>query len=171
MGLLLSEVNFIWVVRPNIASYDQDYDLPIGFLDEVKGRGLIVTWTGQIEVISHPSIGGFLTHWGWNSILESIWCGVPLLCFPLFTDQPTNRKLVVDDWRIRLNLCDRKPLTRVEVAEKIGRLMSGKSAEELRKEMIKVREILENALAMNGSSEKNLCQFITDVKAKISERI
>ncbi|GMN39189.1 hypothetical protein TIFTF001_008411 [Ficus carica] len=171
MGLLLSEVNFIWAMRPNIVRYDEDYTLPVRFLDEMKGRGLIVTWTNQIEVISHPSIGGFLTHCGWNSILESIWCGVPLLCFPLFTDQPTNRKLVVDDWRIGLNLCDGKSLNRVEVAEKIGRIMSGKSAEELRKEIIKFRQILENALSVNGSLERNLCQFITDVKAKISERM
>ncbi|GMN39187.1 hypothetical protein TIFTF001_008412 [Ficus carica] len=171
MGLLLCEVNFIWAMRPNIVRYDEDYILPAQFLDQIKGRGLVVTWTNQIEVISHPSVGGFLTHCGWNSILESIRCGVPLLCFPLLMDQPTNRKLVVDDWRIGLNLRDGKSLTREEVAEKIGRLMSGKSAEELRKEMIKMRQTLENALAINGSSEKNLCQFITDVKTKISEKI
>ena len=168
-GLLLSKVNFIWVLRPDAVSYEEPYVLPIGFEDEVKGRGLIVRWTNQIEVISHPSIGGFLTHCGWNSVLESIWYGVPMLCLPLMTDQFTNRKLVVDDWRIGVNLCDRKPLTRFEVAKKINHLISGKSADELRKEIMKLRQILGNALTQNGSSEKNLCQFISDVKAKISE--
>ena len=157
-GLLLRKVNFIWVLRPNAINYEETYVLPIGFEDEVKGRGLIVTWTNQIEVISHPAIGGFLTHCGWNSVLESLWYDVPMLCFPLMTDQLTNRKLLVDDWRIGLNLCDRKPLTRFEVAEKINRLMNGKTSDELRKETMKVRQMLVNALADDGSSEKNLCQ-------------
>ena len=169
-GLLLSKVNFIWVLRPDAVSYEEPYVLPIGFEDEVKGRGLIVTWTNQIEVISHPSIGGFLSHCGWNSVLESLWYGVPMLCFPLMTDQLTNRKLLVDDWRIAVNLCDRKPLTRFEVAEKINRLINGKSDDdELRKETIKVRQILVNALAQDGSSETNLCQFISDLHAKMGE--
>ncbi|POO01716.1 UDP-glucuronosyl/UDP-glucosyltransferase [Trema orientale] len=172
-GLLLSNVNFIWVLRSDAVSYEESYVLPTGFQDEVKDRGLIVTWTNQIEVISHPALGGFLTHCGWNSVLESLWYGVPILCFPLETDQLTNRKLLVDDWRIAVNLCDRKPLTRFEVADKINRLMSGKSVnDELRKEtLMKVRQMVENALAQDGSSEKNLCQFISDVKAKISERV
>ncbi|GMN39186.1 hypothetical protein TIFTF001_008416 [Ficus carica] len=131
-GLLLSEVNFIWALRPNIVRYDEDYILPVGFLDEIKGRG---RGRGRVD------------------------------------NQPTNRKLVVDDWRIGLNLCDGKSLTREEVAKKIGHLMSGKSMEDLRKEIIKVKKTLENVLAVNGSSAKNLCQFITDVKAKISEHL
>lgn len=57
-------------------------------------------------MISNPAIGGFLTHCGWNSLLESMWFGLPLLCFPLAADQLTNRKLMVDDWKVGLNLCD-----------------------------------------------------------------
>ena len=169
-GLVLSGVNFLWVVRPDIVRYDQEsYIPPFGFEDEVSDKGLIVKWTDQIGVLSHPSIGGFLTQCGWNSIFESVWFGaIPMLCFPLLTDQPTNRKLVVDDWRIGINLCDRKPLTRHEVAEKISRLMSGKSGEELKKETMKMRQTFEKALSVEGSSEKNLSQFIADLKAKIS---
>ncbi|EXC16164.1 UDP-glycosyltransferase 86A1 [Morus notabilis] len=169
-GIVLSGVNFIWVLRRDAASYEESYILPIGIEDEIKDRGLIVPWCSQVEVISNPAIGGFLTHCGWNSILESVWCGVPLLCYPLYADQPTNKKLVVDDWRVGINLCDRKPLGRSEVAQKINRLMSGKSAEELREETMNLRTTLENALATDGSSEKNLSQFITDVKAKIDNR-
>ncbi|PON60327.1 UDP-glucuronosyl/UDP-glucosyltransferase [Parasponia andersonii] len=170
-GLLLSKVNFVWVLRTSAISYEEPYVLPNGFEDEVKGRGLTVTWTNQVEVISHPAIGGFLTHCGWNSVLESIWYGVPMLCFPLMTDQLTNRKLVVDDWRIGANLCDRKPLTRFEVAEKINRLMNGKSADELRIEVMKAKQTLRIALAKDGSSERNLCQFIKDVKTKIVNKV
>ncbi|TXG58474.1 hypothetical protein EZV62_016303 [Acer yangbiense] len=172
-GLLLSEVSFIWVLRPDIVSSDETEFLPVGFEENIKGRGLIVTWCCQIEVISHSAIGGFLTHCGWNSILESIWCGVPLLCFPLLTDQFTNRKLAVDDWKIGLNFCDdkNKPITRKLVSDKIHRLMrrkSGDGDDELIKNIKDVKRTLENALSLaNGSSERNFHRFINDVKARI----
>lgn len=169
-GLLLSDVSFIWVLRPDIVSSDDADFLPVGFEDGVKDRGLIVPWCHQMAVISHPAIGGFLTHCGWNSILESIWCSVPLICYPLLTDQFTNRKLVVDDWKIGINLCDGKSIARKEVVEKINRLMGGKTSYELRKEIKKVRKILENALATDGSSEKDYGQLIKDLKVKINNK-
>ncbi|KAB2630891.1 UDP-glycosyltransferase 86A1-like [Pyrus ussuriensis x Pyrus communis] len=152
--------------------YDETYILPVGFEDEIKDRGLMVPWCSQIEVLSHPAVGGFLTHCGWNSILESMRCGVPMLCFPLVADQITNRKLVVDDWGVGLNLCDRvKPVRRVEVAEKINRLICGKSGDGLQKKVMKVTQTLEDAVALNGSSQKNLSQFISNVKEKIQTRM
>lgn len=175
-GLLLSQVNFVWVLRPDIVSSDETDILPVGYEDQIKGRGLIVTWCCQIEVISHPAIGGFMTHCGWNSVLESVWCGVPLLAHPLLTDQFTNRKLVVDDWRIGLNLVDDhhkgKTITRDEAAEKISRLMGGKGGDdhELRKNIQEAKKILENALTKIGSSEKNLTQFIKDVTLKMIQK-
>ncbi|KAA8518728.1 hypothetical protein F0562_016498 [Nyssa sinensis] len=168
-GLLLSRVNFVWVLRHNIVSDEESYCLPIGFEDEIKHRGLIVPWCSQIAVISHSSIGGFLTHCGWNSILESIWCTVPLLCFPVMTDQLTIRKLVVDDWRIGINLSEQKSINRKEVAEKINHLMSAKSGDELREEIKKVKRTLENAMKIDGSSQKNVNQFIKAIKHKIDE--
>ncbi|XP_044473029.1 UDP-glycosyltransferase 86A1 isoform X2 [Mangifera indica] len=170
LGLLVSEVNFIWVLRPDIVSSDETQFLPVDFEENIKGRGLIVPWCCQIDVISHPAIGGFLTHCGWNSILESIWCNIPLLCFPLLTDQFTNRKLVVDDWKIGINLCDNKPITGENVRENIHRLMSGKSSEEWRKNVSGMRNILENALSKDGSSDKNFNQFINDMKVKILKK-
>ncbi|KAI3471881.1 hypothetical protein Pfo_028569 [Paulownia fortunei] len=138
-GFLLSQVNFIWVLRPGLVDSDDDGVLPEGFEDSTRDRGLIVPWCTQNQVLLNPAIGGFLTHCGWNSILESIWCGVPMICYPLFTDQITNRKLVVDDWRVGMNLCDGASITREEVAEKIGILMSGERSDELRQEIKKVR--------------------------------
>nr|XP_048321053.1 UDP-glycosyltransferase 86A1-like [Ziziphus jujuba var. spinosa] len=169
-GLLLSKVSFVWALRPDIVSFSESYVLPDGFEDEIKDRGLIIPWCNQIEVISHPAVGGFLTHCGWNSILESIWYGVPILCFPIVSDQPTNRKIVVDDWKVGLNLCDKNPLTRLEVRQK-NRLMSGKSAEELRVEMKKVRDVVEKAVDRDGLSEKSVCEFIFQVKSQIRKRI
>ncbi|CAB4284250.1 unnamed protein product [Prunus armeniaca] len=170
-GLSLSKVSFIWVLRPDTTSYEETNILPVGFDDEIKDRGMIVPWCSQIKVLSHPAVGGFLTHCGWNSILESMWCGVPMLCFPLWTDQITNRKLVVDDWGIGLNICDGvKPITRLEVAEKINHVMSGKLGHGLQKEIKNVRQTMEDALALKGSSQKNFFQFISDVKKKVQTR-
>ncbi|PQQ03240.1 UDP-glycosyltransferase 86A1 [Prunus yedoensis var. nudiflora] len=78
------------------------------------------------------------------------------------------RKLVVDDWRVGLNLCDQKPITKEEVAEKISRLMM--SADELRRNVKEVRKALEGALAIGGSSDRNLDQFIDGVKTKVQEK-
>ncbi|KAL1549412.1 UDP-glycosyltransferase 86A1-like [Salvia divinorum] len=169
-GLLISGVNFVWVIRPDIVNSDEANFLPPGFENGMKGRGLIVQWCSQIKVISHPAIGGFLSHCGWNSVLESIWSRVPLICFPLFTDQFTNRKLVVNDWKIGINLCDRASIMRDEVEEKIKYLMSGESSEELRNAIKEVSRKLEYALTSDGSSEKNFRVFIEDMKAHIKKK-
>ncbi|URE37092.1 UDP-glucoronosyl and UDP-glucosyl transferase [Musa troglodytarum] len=113
-------------------------------------------------VLSHRSIGAFLTHCGWNSILESVWCGVPLLCFPLLTDQFTNRKLVVQDWRIGLDLGEKNKVGRKEVAEGIESVM-GEVGDELREKVKDVRRTLERALGPQGSSQTNLDRFIADL--------
>ncbi|KAL2250650.1 UDP-glycosyltransferase 86A1-like [Sesamum indicum] len=169
-GLALSGVNFVWVVRPDIVNSNDAKFLPVGFENSIKGRGLIVRWCSQMKVMSHPAIGGFMSHCGWNSVLESIWCKVPLICFPLFTDQFTNRKLVVNDWKIGINLCDRPSITREEVKDKVKYLMSGQTSEELRNTIKKVSSTMKNALMSSGSSEENFHLFIENVKAQMNKK-
>ncbi|KAD7478090.1 hypothetical protein E3N88_01226 [Mikania micrantha] len=65
---------------------------------ELQQLGLIVPWCSQLEVLSHTSSGCFVTHCGWNSTLESIACGVPVVAFPKWSDQSTNAKLIEDVW-------------------------------------------------------------------------
>lgn len=164
-GLRLSEVYFIWAIRPMIAGPIEEGDiLPVGFENQVKDRGLIVPWCNQLNVLSNPAVGGFLTHCGWNSVLESVWCGVPMICFPSIYDQPTNRKLVVDDWKVGINLRDGESLDGEEVSEKINKLMT---SNHVKNEMKKVTTILHNALLKDGSSERNLDQFLKDLEDKI----
>ncbi|KAF7805624.1 UDP-glycosyltransferase 86A2 [Senna tora] len=168
-GILLSKVNFVWVVRPDIVSSEDEHPLPVGFEEAVGERGMIIPWCSQIEVLTHPAIAGFLTHCGWNSTLESIWSEVPLLCFPLLTDQFTNRKLVVDDWKIGFNLGDRcGSITKEQVSENVSRLMDGRSREELKTAIREIKKNLGDALTTNGSSEKNMERFINDLQAKVS---
>ncbi|XAR59712.1 Trans-zeatin O-beta-D-glucosyltransferase [Bertholletia excelsa] len=166
MGLSLSKINFVWVLRPDIVSSDDVDPLPVGFREEVGDRAMIIPWCCQVQVLAHRSIGGFLSHCGWNSVLESIWCEVPLLCSPLLTDQFTNRKLVADDWKIGINLCDKKPISRVEISEKINRLMSEKSGNEYKKRIGELKKTLEKATAKGGSSENNFDQFMKELILK-----
>ncbi|VFQ78947.1 unnamed protein product [Cuscuta campestris] len=165
-GLMLSGMNFLWVLRPDIVSSEEPNFLPSGFERNIGNRGLVVPWCRQTEVISHPAIRGFLSHCGWNSILESIWCGIPLICYPLVTDQFTNRKLVVDEWKIGIDLCDAPPpIGRLGIAAKIDVFMREKSAE-LKRSVLQLKGALENALASEGSSSTNFNLFVEDVKAR-----
>lgn len=167
-GLMNSEVNFIWVLRYNVLGQEENDILPVGYEEKVKDRGLIVPWCNQVEVLSHSTIGGFLSHCGWNSIVESIWCGVPLICSPLVTDQLANRKLVVYDWEVGINLRDGKSITREEVRDKIRYLMNRETSSNLRKTVAQVKEIFHNTLAMNGSSNVNFDKFVEELKMKIT---
>ncbi|KAF6174100.1 hypothetical protein GIB67_020282 [Kingdonia uniflora] len=95
-GLANSGHPFLWVVRPDSVPdcYDLLQLLPDGFLEIVKGRSCIVQWAPQQDVLAHPAVGGFWTHNGWNSTLESICEGVPMLCTPSFGDQKVNARFV-----------------------------------------------------------------------------
>ncbi|CAN4096168.1 unnamed protein product [Withania somnifera] len=167
-GLLLSRVSFLWVVRPDITWSLESNLLPSRFEDNVKDRGLLVQWCSQIDVISHPAIRGFLTHCGWNSVLESIWCKVPMLCFPIFTDQFTNRKLVVSEWKVGYDLSIGRILRRQEIAQKLDCFIT--EANELRINLEETKKKLEDALSENGSSGRNYKQLICDIKSRILQK-
>ncbi|XP_074272130.1 UDP-glycosyltransferase 86A1-like [Silene latifolia] len=170
-GIKLSGVNFLWVIRPDMVSSDEPDPLPVGFRDEVGERGMIVSWTRQTEVLSHRAVGGFLTHCGWNSTLESIHCEVPLLCFPLLTDQFTNRKLIVEDWGVGCNLCDERPVTEKEVSRKVQDLMGGSMGCKLKSKMKQVKEVVDNAMAKGGSSQRNVDTFVDNLKVAWDARL
>ncbi|CAN6210585.1 unnamed protein product [Urochloa humidicola] len=94
-GLERASVDFIWAVRPS------DVDLGMGFEGRVKGRGKVVRdWVDQWEILQHTSIGGFLSHGGWNSVLESITAGVPMAVWPMEFEQPVNARFVVDEIKV-----------------------------------------------------------------------
>ncbi|XP_042031714.1 UDP-glycosyltransferase 86A1-like [Salvia splendens] len=166
-GLVISGVSFIWAIRPQIVMDDDRDVLPCGFKENVRDRGLVLPWSDQLYVLSSPVVGGFLTHCGWNSILESVWCGVPMICYPILYDQPTNRKLVVDDWKIGINLCDGESVGKEEVAEKINKVMSGEASDCIRKNLKEMRTKLQDAWSENGSSQINFDRFLRDLNDKI----
>lgn len=168
-GLLLSRVNFLWVIRPGSLQCGENSNsfLPDEYEEELENRGLIIPWCNQIEFLSNSAVGGFLTHNGWNSTIESTWYGVPMLCNPVTYDQPTNRKLVVDDWKVGINVCDGSTVSRNEVAETIKSFMGGECSRKLRNEASRVKQTVQRALEKDGSSERNFDKFIQDLKEKI----
>ncbi|XP_042054378.1 zeatin O-xylosyltransferase-like [Salvia splendens] len=99
-GLERSKQRFIWVVRGAdrgdiFTRNSQQQLLPEGFEERVKKRGIVVReWAPQMEILGHPSTGGFMSHCGWNSCLESITSGVPMATWPMHSDQPANAVLV-----------------------------------------------------------------------------
>ncbi|CAH9079507.1 unnamed protein product [Cuscuta epithymum] len=104
IGLEKSKVNFIWVVRfPKSESTEDtshqnllETSLPKGFVERIGDRGRVVEgWAPQVRILSHPSIGGFVSHCGWNSTIESIQCSVPIIAMPMHLDQPLIAKLIV----------------------------------------------------------------------------
>ncbi|XP_050895019.1 limonoid UDP-glucosyltransferase-like [Lathyrus oleraceus] len=158
-GILNSQVSFLWAIK-------QHEDLPNGFLEETCGIGKVVKWCSQEEVLAHPSVGCFITHCGWNSSMEALASGVPVLAFPVWGDQLTNAKFLVDVFGIGIRLgCDGKKLVkRDEVKKCLLEAMAGEKAEELKQNGSKWKKTAENAVAAGGSSDRHIDAFIEDIK-------
>ncbi|GLJ08472.1 hypothetical protein SUGI_0089370 [Cryptomeria japonica] len=143
-GLEKSEHPFLWVLRMDIAG-GTPATLPEGFEERTKDRGLIVKWAPQVRVLSHPSVGGFLTHCGWNSCLESMSMGIPMLGWPYFCDQFLDCRFCKDVWKIGIDLegvdvDENVVVTREEIEKGVRRLMEGPKAWELRKRGMELKE-------------------------------
>lgn len=135
--------------------------------EETRERGCIIEWAPQEEVLSHPSVGGFLTHSGWNSTIESITAGVPMVCWPYFADQQINSRFVDEVWRVGLDMKDRCDRTVVE--KMIGDLMSGKR-NELSRSAAAMAKMATEAVSEGGSSWDNMNRLIEDMRFTSGER-
>ncbi|KAK3157667.1 hypothetical protein QOZ80_2AG0125830 [Eleusine coracana subsp. coracana] len=170
-GVLRSGARFLWVLRPDVVSADDPDPLPEGFATQAEGRGIVVPWCCQVEVLSHAAVAGFLTHCGWNSVLESVWAGVPMLCFPLLTDQFTNRRIVVREWGAGASIGDRGAVRADEVRARIEGLMGdGEEGARLREQVGKRRATLQAAVAPAGSSRRNFDDLVDDLKRRCGGR-
>ncbi|EEF47701.1 UDP-glycosyltransferase 89B2 [Ricinus communis] len=105
LSLEMSKVNFIWCVKEHInGKYSV---IPSGFEDRVAGRGLVIRgWVPQVLILSHPAVGAFLTHCGWNSVLEGLVAAVPMLAWPMGADQFVNARLLVDELQVAVRVCE-----------------------------------------------------------------
>ncbi|KAJ0027550.1 hypothetical protein Pint_35767 [Pistacia integerrima] len=130
LGLEASNHGFIWVIRGGEKSEElESWILQEGFEERTKERGLLVRgWAPQVLILSHPAIGGFLTHCGWNSTLEGVSAGVPLVTCPLFAEQFYNEKLVVQVLQLGVSIGVEIPAN-LGQEEKIGVLVKKEDIE------------------------------------------
>ncbi|KAF9614931.1 hypothetical protein IFM89_021361 [Coptis chinensis] len=182
IGLEMSEQRFLWVVRSpsekaanasyfSAQSAKDPFDfLPKGFVERTKGLGLVVpSWAPQVQVLSHGSTGGFLSHCGWNSTLESIVNGVPLIAWPLFAEQKMNA-VMLDYMKVALRpkFDENGIVRRDEIAKVVKGLMEGEAGKKLRNKMKALKSAAGTVLTEDGSSMKSLCEVTLKWKNQCS---
>ncbi|KAG4119767.1 hypothetical protein ERO13_D11G100650v2, partial [Gossypium hirsutum] len=178
-GLEMSEQRFLWVVRPpnEMSAMGSYYDsqnnkeplsfLPQGFLDRTEEKGLVVpSWAPQMEILDHGSTGGFLTRCGWNSVLESIANGVPMIAWPLYAEQRMNAVLLTEGINVALRptVNQKGVVEREEIARVTKCLMKGDQGLIIREEMSKYKDAAAKAVSKSGSSTKALSQLVVKWK-------
>ncbi|XP_059659978.1 UDP-glycosyltransferase 74F2-like [Cornus florida] len=158
-GLRASNKYFLWVVRAS-----EEAKLPKDFVEETSRKGLVVSWCPQLEVLAHKAIGCFVTHCGWNSTLEALSFGVPMVAMPQWSDQSTNAKYVADVWGMGLKAkLNEKGIVRgSEVEDCIREVIEGEGGEEIRRNAVKWRELAKEAVD-GGSSDRNIGMFVAEL--------
>ncbi|CAA3022536.1 7-deoxyloganetin glucosyltransferase-like [Olea europaea subsp. europaea] len=142
-GLVNSNQTFLWIIRPDLFTGD-DAILPTEFLEATRERGMLANWCPQEKVLSHPSIRGFLTHRGWNSTLESIGSGVPVICWPFFAEQPTNCWFSCTKWGIGMEIDS--DVKRDEVEILVNELMIGDKGKEMKKRALELMKLAQDSV-------------------------
>ncbi|KAK9080819.1 hypothetical protein SSX86_000577 [Deinandra increscens subsp. villosa] len=162
-GLANSKRPFLWILRSGLVSGDQSDVLPPEFYRETSGRGMLAGWCPQEQVISHPSVGGFLTHCGWNSTLESLSSGVPMICWPFFSDQFPNCWLSCTEWGVAMEIDG--DVKRDEVERVVIELMGGEKGKRMRKNALSWKNKAEVACSFpDGSSVTELEKLVHQLK-------
>lgn len=164
-GLVRSGVRFLWVRRPGsvvgLADGDEgELQVPEEVLEGTKERGFIVRWAPQEEVLAHPAIGGFLTHSGWNSTLESIVEGVPMICWPIGIDQLVISRFVEEVWKIGIDMKDTCDKTVLEA------MVTGliERRDEFSRNANLLSKLARKAVEKDGSSWRALDRLIEDIR-------
>ncbi|XP_031262212.1 7-deoxyloganetin glucosyltransferase-like [Pistacia vera] len=160
-GLANSKQHFLWIIRPDLVAGDSSI-LPPEFLEETKGRGMIASWCPQEKVLKHFSIGGFLSHMGWNSTLESLSIGVPMVCWPFIADQQPNCRFTCTEWGVGMEI-NGDNVKREEVEMLVRVLMEGEKGKQMKKRAMEWKTKAEEAIRPDGSSYKNLEKLFSDI--------
>ncbi|XP_073288726.1 hydroquinone glucosyltransferase-like [Primulina huaijiensis] len=179
LGLELSEQRFLWVIRcPNDSTANASYFkiqntsdplayLPEGFVERTKNQGLVVPlWAPQAKILEHDSICAFLSHCGWNSTLESVVNGVPLIVWPLYAEQRMNAVLLNEDVKVALRpkVGENGLVGRVDIANVVKNLVEGEEGKVIRNRMKDLKDAAARVLTEDGSSARSLAEVVTKWK-------
>ncbi|MFS7965269.1 putative UDP-glucuronosyl/UDP-glucosyltransferase, UDP-glycosyltransferase family [Helianthus anomalus] len=164
LGLSSCDMNFLWVVRA-----EEEKKLPKGFPDvKIPSKGLVVAWCRQLDVLAHESVGCFVTHCGFNSTLEAISLGVPVVGMPQVSDQTTNAKLLDEIWGVGVRAkADENGIVKSEtLVSCIKKIMEGERGVVARKNATKWKELAKVAVDEGGSSENDIDGFVFELSHK-----
>ncbi|KAF1861575.1 hypothetical protein Lal_00025949 [Lupinus albus] len=162
-GLVNSKNRFLWVMRSDIVTGKEgQVQIPDELVEGTNERGFIVGWAPQVEVLGHKAIGGFLTHSGWNSTLESIVAGVPMICWPYFADQQINSRFVSEVWKLGL---DMKDVYDRNVLEKMVNDVMIHNKDEFQISAQRMAMLAHKSVSPGGSSNSNLDRLIQFIKS------
>lgn len=173
LGLEQSRQKFIWVLRDadkgDIFTGDsRRAELPKGFEERVEGVGIVVRdWAPQPEILSHPATGGFMSHCGWNSCMESVTMGVPIAAWPMHSDQPRNAFLISEILKVGIVVREWGPnkelLKASSIENVVKRLMASEEGEEIRKRAEKLGVAIRRATEEGGDSRVELDSFVAHI--------
>ncbi|GMI74581.1 hypothetical protein like AT4G15480 [Hibiscus trionum] len=175
-ALLATGISFLWVMKPPFkASGLGLHTLPQSFLEKVGDNGKIVEWSPQEKVLTHPSVSCFVSHCGWNSTIEALSSGVPIVAFPQWGDQVTNAVYLVDVFKIGVRMCrgaaESRLIPKEEVVKCFLEATTGPKASELKCNALKWKAAVEAAVADGGSSDRNMQVFIDEVRRRSTSTI
>ncbi|KAG2600495.1 anthocyanidin 5,3-O-glucosyltransferase-like [Panicum virgatum] len=176
IGLEKSGQRFLWVVRSPrdledmssqpLPEPDLDALLPEGFLGRTKDTGLVLkSWAPQGDVLRHRATGAFVTHCGWNSTLEGITAGLPLLCWPLYAEQRMNKVFIVEVMKLGVEMkgYDEELVKAEEVETKVRWVMESQGGQALRDRVAEVKGRAIEAIEEEGSSHAAFVEFLKDL--------
>ncbi|KAJ8634648.1 hypothetical protein MRB53_008915 [Persea americana] len=157
-GLEGSGAHFLWSLKEKHRE-----SLPAGFLERTRGRGLVVSWTPQPIVLGHVAVGAFINHCGYNSVLESIMGGVPIICRPLFGDQRINARVLSHVLGVAVDVKD-EVLTKEGVMDALDLLLHRKEGKIMREKTVSLQQVVKNAIRETGSATNNMKAVLEIIK-------
>ncbi|KAF8394638.1 hypothetical protein HHK36_020852 [Tetracentron sinense] len=144
-------------------------------MKEAEGKGVVVQWCPQEKVLAHPSIACFVTHCGWNSSLESLSSGVPIVTLPQLGDQVTNAKFLGDVYGVGVRMGwgnrEGKLVSREDVERCLLEATRGPKVEEMKRNALKLKKAVEEVVAEGGSSRRNIQAFVHEIRAMASSQL
>ncbi|XP_065849362.1 UDP-glycosyltransferase 83A1-like [Euphorbia lathyris] len=154
---------FLWVVRSNFTQDGKSVEFPQGFKERVGKIGKIVEWAPQEKVLAHSSISCFFSHCGWNSTIEGVSNGVPFLCWPYYTDQMRNGRIISEFWKVGVRVFPDEfgIVTRYEIKSKMENLLC---RPDIKANAVKLMAMATKSISEGGSSSENFMSFIQDIK-------